>query len=54
MPPLLRRADRVSLTDLIVTKTGDSWLTEFHGDAANIVSNGCAVCVNGAALTGTN
>ena len=36
------------------TLTGDSWITEFNGDAANIISNGYTVYVNGAALSGTN
>ena len=36
------------------TLTGDSYLTEFNGDAANIISNGYTVYVNGTALTGTN
>ena len=33
--------------------TGDSYVTEFIGDAANVISNGCTLYVNGAALTGT-
>jgi hypothetical protein len=36
------------------TLTGDSWVTEFHGSAANVVSNGHTLYVNGVALTGTN
>ena len=35
------------------TLTGDSYVTEFHGDAANIISNGYTLYVNGTALTGT-
>jgi hypothetical protein len=33
--------------------TGDSYITEFHGSAANITSNGYTVYVNGATLKGT-
>ncbi len=36
------------------TLTGDSYVTEFNGDAANIISNGYTLYVNGVALTGTN
>ena len=36
------------------TLTGDSYITEFNGDAANIISNGYTVYVNGIALGGTN
>ena len=36
------------------TLTADSYITEFNGDAANIVSNGYTLYVNGTALTGTN
>ena len=36
------------------TLTGDSYITEFNGDAANIISNGYTVYVNGTALDGTN
>ena len=36
------------------TLTGDSYVTEFSGDAANIISNGYTLYVNGVALTGTN
>ena len=36
------------------TLTGDSYITEFSGDPANIISNGYTVYVNGVALTGTN
>ena len=36
------------------TLTGDSYLTAFHGDASNILSNGYTVYVGGAALSGTN
>ena len=35
------------------TLTGDSYVTEFNGDAANVISNGFTLYVNGAALTGT-
>lgn len=33
--------------------TGDTYVTEFNGDASNIISNGYTLYVNGAALTGT-
>ena len=36
------------------TPTGDSYVTEFNGDASNIISNGYTLYVNGVALTGTN
>ena len=36
------------------TLTGDSYITEFNGSAANIISNSYTLYVNGAALTGTN
>ncbi len=36
------------------TLTSDSYITEFNGNAANIISNGYTLYVNGAALTGTN
>ena len=35
------------------TLTGDSYVTEFNGDAVNVVSNGYTLYVNGTALTGT-
>ena len=35
------------------TLTGDSYVTEFVGDAANVISNGYTLYVNGTALTGT-
>ena len=35
------------------TLTGDSYVTEFNGDAANVISNGFTLYVNGVALTGT-
>ena len=35
------------------TLTGDSYITEFNGDAANVISNGYTLYVNGVALTGT-
>ena len=35
------------------TLTGDTYITAFSGDAANVVSNGYTLYVNGAALTGT-
>jgi hypothetical protein len=34
--------------------TADTYVTEFTGDAANIISNGYTLYVNGVALTGTN
>ena len=36
------------------TLTGDSYVTEFNGDAANVISNGYTLYVNGVALIGTN
>ena len=35
------------------TLTGDTWITAFNGDAANVISDGYTLYVNGAALTGT-
>ena len=35
------------------TLTGDSYVTEFNGDTANVISNGFTLYVNGVALTGT-
>ena len=35
------------------TLTGDSYVTEFNGDASNVISNGYTLYVNGTALTGT-
>lgn len=35
------------------TLTGDSYLTEFNGNAANVISNGYTIYVNGVALSGT-
>jgi hypothetical protein len=35
------------------TLTGDSYVTSFTGDAANVISNGYTLYVNGVALTGT-
>ncbi len=35
------------------TLTGDSYVTEFNGDAANVISNGFTLYVNGVALRGT-
>ncbi len=35
------------------TLTADSYVTEFNGDAANVISNGYTLYVNGTALTGT-
>ena len=35
------------------TLTGDSYVTEFSGVAANVISNGYTLYVNGTALTGT-
>ena len=36
------------------TLTGDSYVTSFTGDAANVISGGYTLYVNGVALTGTN
>ena len=36
------------------TLTRDSYVTEFNGAAANVISNGYILYVNGTALTGTN
>ena len=36
------------------TLTGDSYVNEFNGSAANVISNGYTLYVNGVALTGTN
>ena len=36
------------------TLTGDTWITEFSGDPASVISNGYTLYVNGVALTGTN
>ncbi len=36
------------------TLTGDSYITEFNGNAANVITNGYTLYVNGTALTGTN
>ena len=35
------------------TLTEDSYVTEFNGDAANVIANGYTLYVNGVALTGT-
>ena len=35
------------------TLTGDAYISSFTGDAANIVSNGYTLYVNGEAMTGT-
>ncbi len=35
------------------TLTGDSYVTEFNGDASSVISNGYTLYVNGVALTGT-
>ena len=35
------------------TLTGDSYVTECNGSAANVISNGYTLYVNGVALTGT-
>lgn len=35
------------------TLTGDSFVTGYNGDAANVISNGFTLYVNGVALTGT-
>ena len=34
--------------------TGDSHVTEFHGNTANVISNGYVLYVNGVAMTGIN
>ena len=36
------------------TLTGDSYVTEFNGNAENVISNGYTLYVDGSALTGTN
>ena len=36
------------------TLTGDSYVTEFNGNASSVISNGYTLYVNGVALTGTN
>ena len=36
------------------TLTGDSYITEFNGDASSVITNGYTLYVNGVALTGTN
>ena len=36
------------------TLTGDSYVTEFNGDASAVISNGYILYVNGTALSGTN
>ena len=36
------------------TLTGDSYITEFNGNAENVVSNGYSLYVNGSVLTGTS
>ncbi len=36
------------------TLTGDTYITEFSGDASRVISNGYTLYVNGAALDGTN
>lgn len=41
-------------SDSTWTLTGDSYVTSFNGNAANIISNGYTLYVNGVALTGTN
>ncbi len=38
----------------IWTLTSDSYVTEFTGNATNVISNGYTLYVNGVALTGTN
>ena len=35
------------------TLTGDTWITEFNGDAANVIANGYTLYVNGVTLTST-
>ena len=34
--------------------TGDSYITEFNGNASNVITNGYTLYVNGTALSGTN
>ena len=49
-------AGEVSVTlddDSTWTLTGDSYITEFNGNASNVISNGYTLYVNGAALAGT-
>ncbi len=36
------------------TLTGDTYITEFNGEAASVISNGYTLYVNGVALSGTN
>ena len=36
------------------TLTGDSYVTEFNGNAENVISNGYTLYVNGTALAGSN
>ena len=38
----------------IWTLTGDSYVTEFNGNAENVISNGYTLYVDGSALSGTN
>jgi len=40
-------------SDSTWTLTGDSYVTSFNGNAANVISNGYTLYVNGVALTGT-
>ena len=40
-------------SDSTWTLTGDSYVTEFNGDASNVISNGYTLYINGTALTGT-
>ena len=47
---------RVSVTldeTSVWTLTGDSYVTEFHGSAENVIANGYTLYVNGTALSGT-
>ena len=44
----------VTLDNSTWTLTQDSYVSEFSGDASNIISNGYTLYVNGTALTGTN
>ena len=49
-------AGNVSVTldqDSTWTLTGDSYVTSFNGNAANVISNGYTLYVNGVALAGT-
>ena len=56
---LISTSDDVTINDPTVSKSGssdggDSYVSEFNGSAANVISNGYTLYVNGTALTGTN